>query len=573
MRRNGELLLAIEKCTEAIKSFPENNFFHKVLGDIYFQNGNLEEGCNEYIENLKYITNKPELFKTFAKFYRTFEKKASANQIETFKHKIKQSIYENCFSEEITDSLISFLGNEVIVDQKLIDFLVLSDDDKNYETVMQNINKWENERNLICIQSLISHKLNSSDYTRSKKINTDLIVYLEKTGRFESALDLIESSQRPYDFTMQSRILRICRRLTDYNHAERLLIIDDSYIDRSDFNVQYELVYYFQFKNDNESLQKTLKKMSQGASRSIPIAKTLYNFYLSFNRFDDAQTLYEHIQRLEANKKNKNYRNRREEQSESEQIVWQRLKDLVSDQEHNRQMIALRDLLKGFSHELGQPITNIRYGVQLQKLKMQKGIDTREDVDILLDSVLEQTSRIGSLLSRFRPIVSSKSELTYFSVKRCIDQVFEDLMIRLESHNIDYSVKGKEEIKLYGDAVQFSQVFYNLILNALQAIDSNGNIHVVIVCKQNNVKIYFSDNGPGIPKENHKKIFEPFFSTKDPTSGNGGEGLGLFIVWNILKMFNGTIYIDEKYINGAKFIITLPLPKEDNLTNEQSINN
>lgn len=57
-------------------------------------------------------------------------------------------------------------------------------------------------------------------------------------------------------------------------------------------------------------------------------------------------------------------------------------------------------------------------------------------------------------------------------------------------------------------------------------------------------------------------MFEPFFSTKDPTAGNGGEGLGLFIVWNILKMFNGTIHIDSQCTNGAKFIIKLPLPKE-----------
>ena len=96
----------------------------------------------------------------------------------------------------------------------------------------------------------------------------------------------------------------------------------------------------------------------------------------------------------------------------------------------------------------------------------------------------------------------------------------------------------------------------------MQAIGSNGKITVDIVSQNENVRIHFADNGPGIPVENHQKIFEPFFSTKDPTSGNGGEGLGLFIVWNILKMFNGSIQIDKKYRYGAKFIITLPLLKE-----------
>lgn len=79
------------------------------------------------------------------------------------------------------------------------------------------------------------------------------------------------------------------------------------------------------------------------------------------------------------------------------------------------------------------------------------------------------------------------------------------------------------------------------------------------------------DDGPGIPKENQKKIFEPFFSTKDPTSGNGGEGLGLFIVWNVLKIFNGIIYVDSHYKNGAKFNILIT--PQGGSQSEQSIDN
>ena len=226
-------------------------------------------------------------------------------------------------------------------------------------------------------------------------------------------------------------------------------------------------------------------------------------------------------------------------------------------------MVALRDLLKGFSHELGQPITNIRYGVQLQKIRMQKGIDAREDVETLLNLILAQTSRIGNMLDRFRPIVSSKSEQTIFSVENCISQVFEDLKSRLLIQNISYEINCANEARLYGDYTQFSQIFYNLVLNSMQAIASDGKITVDIVSQNENIRIYFMDNGPGIPKEYHQKIFEPFFSTKDPTSGNGGEGLGLFIVWNILKMFNGSIQIDKKYKYGARFIISLPLLKEE----------
>ena len=104
----------------------------------------------------------------------------------------------------------------------------------------------------------------------------------------------------------------------------------------------------------------------------------------------------------------------------------------------------------------------------------------------------------------------------------------------------------------------------------MQAISNDGEIVVNISKKSNYIQIFFSDNGPGIPEENRKKIFEPFFSTKDPTSGNGGEGLGLFVVWNILKMYNGTIQVNHKFEKGAQFVIKIPVEEE---RNEQSFNN
>lgn len=314
--------------------------------------------------------------------------------------------------------------------------------------------------------------------------------------------------------------------------------------------------------------------MRRSAEASIPIARTLYNFYLTFDRFEDAQALSEHIQKLIDRKRSEvkrdQHQDRSEEQLESEQVVWQRIKDLVSEKEHNRQMLALRDLLKGFSHELGQPITNIRYQIQLQQIRMKRGIGTMDEIQDLFVTILAQTERIGSMLDRFRPIVSSKSLQEYFCVNDCVKQVLEDLSNRLTQNNITYRLRETSQVSLFGDRVQFSQVFYNLVLNSMQAISNSGEIVVNISKKSNYIQILFSDNGPGIPEENRKKIFEPFFSTKDPTSGNGGEGLGLFVVWNILKMYNGTIQVNYKFEKGAQFVIKIPVEEE---RHEQSSNN
>lgn len=556
---------AVSKCKEAIKEFPNNNFFYKILGDIYLQTEQYQFAGDAYLENLKRIRDVGH-FKSFIRFFRIMQKKAPNDTNAELVMRIKEALDNHLFTQEVEKRIIELLGNEILQDGETTRLLALLDDDKNYGKVKKQIEQWEQEKNAIGIQLLVRHILNQEDFSESNRINRFIIQFLERTGQYKDALEVIVKTQLPYNSFMQCAILRNCRRISNYDIALQALKIDENFIKTADFNILYELVYFFQSKNDSDNIGRTLHAMRSASERSIPIARTLYNFYLSFGKLDEAQKTYEHIQMLESSKKTSSSGDRKEEQLESEQVVWQTIKDLVSEREHNRQMIALRDLLKGFSHELGQPVTNIRYAVQLQQMKTKRGIFAKDDILALLDTVLEQTTRIGKLLDRFRPIVSSKSTEDFFSIKECAENVFRDLDSRLIQKNITHEVKGPRDINIFGDQVQFSQVFYNLVLNSMQAFtNDSGKISVTIASdRTNKITIYFSDNGPGIPIENHRKVFEPFFSTKDPTSGNGGEGLGLFIVWNILKMFNGTIHIDKHVKSGAKFVINISMPKEAN---------
>jgi signal transduction histidine kinase len=100
----------------------------------------------------------------------------------------------------------------------------------------------------------------------------------------------------------------------------------------------------------------------------------------------------------------------------------------------------------------------------------------------------------------------------------------------------------------------------NLLLNSIDAIKERrtpgpNKIDVRIEDGPKEIHIYFSDTGVGVPIANRNKIFDPFFSTKPPGKG---EGLGLFIVWNLLKMQGGRISVDSQYNRGARFVITIP---------------
>lgn len=263
------------------------------------------------------------------------------------------------------------------------------------------------------------------------------------------------------------------------------------------------------------------------------------------------------------NRTNKAKSERKQQEEDAALALLLVIKELFEELEHSRKLISMSELLKGFSHELGQPITNIRYGVQLYQMKMEKGVNTDDELVELFHDILSQTFRIRNLLSRFSPVVNEKENMTEFNVAEEITNVFEEFTSRLKKENIEWKVIRDADFILYGDHVKFDQIFYNLIGNSIYAINEKGikgSIVVSLKEKENSYFITFEDNGTGIAAEYLDKIFEPFFTTKDYSleENGGGEGLGLYIVWNIVQIFSGNIKLDKKFIDGARFIIEIP---------------
>ncbi len=126
--------------------------------------------------------------------------------------------------------------------------------------------------------------------------------------------------------------------------------------------------------------------------------------------------------------------------------------------------------------------------------------------------------------------------------------------------NIELDVP--DDIIIFCNRIQISQVFVNIILNAAQAIKSEnrediGLIRITASKADQNISIRIEDDGPGIPEENLPKIFEPFFTTKEIGKGTG---LGLSVSYDIIvNKHNGRIDVESELGNGATFIITLPI--------------
>jgi len=104
------------------------------------------------------------------------------------------------------------------------------------------------------------------------------------------------------------------------------------------------------------------------------------------------------------------------------------------------------------------------------------------------------------------------------------------------------------------DPGQISQVFQNLVLNAVAALKNGGALTLRTTALPDRVRVVVIDNGPGIPEENLDKIFDPFFTTRPD-----GIGLGLTISLNILEKLGGSISVDSRPGQGAAFTIEIPL--------------
>lgn len=566
LRGNDRLNQAICICKQATNQFPDENFFYKILGDLQYECSMYEESFYSYILFVLRIREKTNLITNLFRFINKLRKNESV-QIG---------------DEKICYKLIEILDNDSITVEsrvKLVEFIsqtfILSDIDvKKYVSVLGNHKKsftmkkfidTASQRTLYIFFFVIGQQIKLPEFQICEDNYKIIVSSMEKNKFLNIALKLTLKMLKSTDDGVVVRTLfRLCRQLGNYTAADKYFEDNPYIVDRGDFNIQYELVYYFKEKKDNEQLLQSLSKIRDSARSSPAISKTLYNFYVQFEMLTEADEMITHMERLNQEKirKNRQLRKGEDTATETDEGVWAMLRDIVSEKEHNRQLIATKDLIKGFSHELGQPLTNIRYDIGLYFMKKKYGKAVPTDIDGILNNILRQISRIDKLMKRFSPIFSSKSENINFDIKDEIQNVFDELSMRLESNHIQYSLEGHSTAMLFGDPLKFHQIFYNLIINAIHSVresGADGQLKCFVEKKPNKIIIKFSDNGKGIPSSLANKIFEPFFSTKQekvsPTKDDGGEGLGLYIVWNIVKMFNGTIRVNKNYQNGAQFIL------------------
>lgn len=267
---------------------------------------------------------------------------------------------------------------------------------------------------------------------------------------------------------------------------------------------------------------------------------------------------------------------------ELEREVDERTRDLRASQARlvqQEKMAALGRLVAGVAHEMNTPIGTITSNADTleRSLTKMRGILTSEDMPAevtnhrMLNKVLglvEEIARVNRLASdRIVGIVSSlrnfarldESELKEADLHEGLDST-----LTLVHHELKNRITVLKE---YGEIPaikchpnQINQVFMNLLVNASQAIDGEGDIRIRSWRDGKMVNVQITDSGVGIPQDNLDRIFDPGFTTK----GVGvGTGLGLSICFKIAQDHGGNIDVTSKVGEGSAFTLSLPVSRDD----------
>lgn len=237
--------------------------------------------------------------------------------------------------------------------------------------------------------------------------------------------------------------------------------------------------------------------------------------------------------------------------SQSRTLERIRLKDELSKAQH---LSSIGEMTATISHEIRNPLGIIRSSAGLLQKKMVI-LDPGNTIPAI---ITEETERLNNIITDFLSYARPRDPyMIPCQIEKIILKTIHFLKPQLDQVNCVAETEfSKKTTKFFSDPDMLYQAFLNIIINAIQAMPDGGTIYIRsdVDSLENNIVLYFRDEGVGIPDKILTKIWDPFFTAKDR-----GTGLGLGIVKKIIESLNGAIDIVNRKEAGAKVTITLPL--------------
>ncbi len=336
------------------------------------------------------------------------------------------------------------------------------------------------------------------------------------------------------------------------------------------------IVYLSEFMRELSGKESYSKRIQKSTNDEIGILYDEFNSLLSVNE-KSRDELKKHrekleeqvnLRTLELKNLNKELKNANKELNCKNETILEKndklhltinhLKETQAQLLQSEKMASLGILTAGVAHEINNPLNYIMgaYIGLLRHYEENTFSENPEQVGILIEAMkigIDRSSAIVHGLNQF----SRKSDS--YDEDCNVHEILENSLTMLHNqikHNITVEKDfNASDIVIKGNVGSLHQVFINILGNAVQAIESKGKITVKTEDNGSEVLITITDSGIGIPKENLKKLTDPFFTTKDPGKGTG---LGLSITYNIIKEHKGKLMFESVEGKGTSVKIILP---------------